>query len=574
MSRGGTAPNSLHAKRLAALNRNLVRLVAAVAAVTSLSLVVLAVGSGDGDLAVQALGAALVAAAAGVQILIRQEHAAALLAWTTAVIIVTTSIVGSSSRAAASSTALAIVGMVASLFVDRRIRYFVAAFAILLIAANFAWHDTTGAATAGALISALAFTFGVLVFAWLRAQLEEEAARFRHLFARAPVSIWEEDFTEVGEWLADLREGGVDDLLDYLDTNPSALAHAASLIKVNAVNDAAVELLEADLPDDLVGRLRPGTLTPQSLRSMVPQLIAVWNEIDHIVLEVRDGKTLTGERLEGLLSWTAPMGSDGLDLSRVIVAIVDVTASRRAQEDLEALVRSRDELIATVSHELRTPLTTVVGLSHELRDAFERFDRNEVIDLVDLIAQQSSEVATIVEDLLVAARAAVGSLDVSSTAIDLAEEAASTLSALGLDSAPLLVTDGAVPAVVGDPGRVRQILRNLVVNAQRYGGPEIRVVVTERGALEIRDSGPPLPSGEVEAIFSRYYRSHQTPGVTASVGLGLTVSRELARLMGGDITYHHDGEAVFSLTLPRATGQSPAAVLGTEYQVPITASGR
>ena len=130
------------------------------------------------------------------------------------------------------------------------------------------------------------------------------------------------------------------------------------------------------MPDDLIGKLRPDTLTPQSARSMIPQLIAVWNGVDHIVLEVRDGKTLTGARLEGLLSWTTPMGPEGLDLSRVIVAIVDVTEIRRAQEDLEALVTSRDELIATVSHELRTPLTTVVGLSHELRDSFGRFDRN------------------------------------------------------------------------------------------------------------------------------------------------------------------------------------------------------
>ncbi len=149
------------------------------------------------------------------------------------------------------------------------------------------------------------------------------------------------------------------------------------------------------------------------------------------------------------------MGPEGLDLSRVIVAILDVTEIRRAQEELEALVTSRDELIATVSHELRTPLTTVVGLSHELRDSFGRFDRNEVIDLVNLIAQQSSEVAIIVEDLLVAAQAAVGSLDVSATTIDLSAEATSTLTALGLDPNAVLTKGDRVSAVVGDTGRIR-----------------------------------------------------------------------------------------------------------------------
>ena len=469
MSRGSTAPDSLHALRLSALNRKLVRTIAGVAAATAVALLILGITSGDGDLVVQALGAALVAAAAGIQIAIAQEHAAVLLSWTVGVIIVTTSVVGTSSTAATSSTALAIIGMVASLFVDRGIRYFTAAFAILLVAANFAWHDTPESATTGALISATAFTFGVIVLVWLRDQLQEEAARYRHLFAKAPISIWEEDFTEVAEWLDGLRDAGVVDLLDYLDTDADALRHAASLIKVNAVNDAALELLDAEVPDDLIGRMRPDTLTPQSARSMIPQLIAVWNGVDHIVLEVRDGKTLTGARLEGLLSWTTPMGPEGLDLSRVIVAIVDVTEIRRAQEELEALVTSRDELIATVSHELRTPLTTVVGLSHELRDSFGRFDRNEVIDLVNLIAQQSSEVAIIVEDLLVAAQAAVGSLDVSATTIDLSAQATSTLTALGLDPNAVLTKGepgvggrrghGSHPPDIAKPHRQRAALR-------------------------------------------------------------------------------------------------------------------
>ncbi len=79
-------------------------------------------------------------------------------------------------------------------------------------------------------------------------------------------------------------------------------------------------------------------------------------------------------------------------------------------------------------------------------------------------------------------------------------------------------------------------------------------------AVEVRDSGPPLSPDESAEIFSRYYRNRQTPGVTASVGLGLTVSQELARLMGGDITYHHDGEAVFTVRLPvaeRGTAKIP-----------------
>ena len=179
-----------------------------------------------------------------------------------------------------------------------------------------------------------------------------------------------------------------------------------------------------------------------------------------------------------------------------------------------------------------------------------------------MIADQSVEVATIVEDLLVAARAESGSLKVSMEPVDLHLEAKTTLRGLDIEQAVDCHTVGVVPTVYADPGRIRQILRNLVVNARRYGVSPIRIVVLESGdvvKVEVRDSGTPIPDDEREMIFGRYYRARQTPGVTASVGLGLTVSRELARLMGGDLTYHHDGESVFTLSLPRPIPVDTAA---------------
>ena len=87
----------------------------------------------------------------------------------------------------------------------------------------------------------------------------------------------------------------------------------------------------------------------------------------------------------------------------------------------------------------------------------------------------------------------------------------------------------------------------------------LRFVEGDCVAIEVRDHGDPIPGGEREAIFDRYYRARQEPGLTASVGLGLTVSRELARVMGGDVTYHHDGESVFTVVLPQTVSGSAAA---------------
>ena len=107
--------------------------------------------------------------------------------------------------------------------------------------------------------------------------------------------------------------------------------------------------------------------------------------------------------------------------------------------------------------------------------------------------------------------------------------------------------------MAADPGRLRQVLRNLVSNAHRYGGDNVRILVLETNGsavAEVRDSGGPLPAEEQERIFLPYERS-QGSAVVGSVGLGLHVARLLARLMGGDLTYDHSGaEAIFRLELP------------------------
>ncbi len=107
----------------------------------------------------------------------------------------------------------------------------------------------------------------------------------------------------------------------------------------------------------------------------------------------------------------------------------------------------------------------------------------------------------------------------------------------------------------------------MLVNAQRYGGSRIRVVTdaTEtHGVIEVRDSGGPIPQQERDQIFEAYRRSASSRLNPGSVGLGLTVSRRLARLMNGDVVYEHDGaEGIFRLLLPLA----PPPTTGTNQAV-------
>ena len=108
----------------------------------------------------------------------------------------------------------------------------------------------------------------------------------------------------------------------------------------------------------------------------------------------------------------------------------------------------------------------------------------------------------------------------------------------------------------GDPFRVRQILRSLLNNAVRHGGEHIEVEVGSRDGVsfvDVQDDGTEISSSEQEDIFHAYHHGLGEASQPPSVGLGLTLSRQLARLMDGDLTYRYEkARSIFELTIPRA----------------------
>lgn len=231
----------------------------------------------------------------------------------------------------------------------------------------------------------------------------------------------------------------------------------------------------------------------------------------------------------------------------------DVTDEKRHREDLEAALRSKIELIGTVSHELRNPLTSIVGYAHLLTEEREPGSL-EYAEMAAVVKQQAEDVANIVEDLLTAAQADAGTLRVVSAPLDLADEVRRALAGLSGRHAGTLDVDTPAAPAVGDAMRVRQIVRNLVANAIVHGGEHIRVATTRRSGqvrLTVADDGPGLARGDEERVFEPFQHGNREARGHNSVGLGLTISRQLARLMGGDLTYRREqGMTVFSLVLP------------------------
>ena len=239
---------------------------------------------------------------------------------------------------------------------------------------------------------------------------------------------------------------------------------------------------------------------------------------------------------------------------------LEVTVEERTRELSEAnhrlsqLIRTKDEFVASVSHELRTPLSVVVGLAAELRDQGDQFEDREYDELLEMVVEQSNDVAAIIEDLLVAARADIGTLTIAPREIKLGDVVERALAPIPPDQRARVHLDLELAYFEADPIRLTQILRNLITNAIRYGGQEVGVNATaeaDMASIDVWDDGEPLDEDARKRIFEAYYSAHPSQGQPAAVGLGLTVSRNLAQRMGGDLSYEHDGtRSIFHLSLP------------------------
>lgn len=226
---------------------------------------------------------------------------------------------------------------------------------------------------------------------------------------------------------------------------------------------------------------------------------------------------------------------------------------RLIETERAALAASKDEFIASVSHEIRTPLTGVIGLSAELRDNHASYSDAERAELQALIATQSSDVAAIVEDLLVVSRMESGQVRIvteTASIHDSVDEVVRSLQ-LGASFDVAAVSD---VVVMADQRRLKQIIRNLVTNAMRYGGPEKSITVgSDRGwgTVAVTDNGAGIAADRREVMFAPYARGGSEPQVHGSIGLGLTVSKMLAELMGGTLTYDYvEGLSIFELRIP------------------------
>ncbi len=226
------------------------------------------------------------------------------------------------------------------------------------------------------------------------------------------------------------------------------------------------------------------------------------------------------------------------------------------KERIDALEMARDDLIAGVAHQLRTPLTALVGLTEILQEA-DRLDVAETAALLGDLNRSARDFTHVVENLVVTARSDRGMVLVVPEPVELRALVDAEVQDVFESSDVEVSVSGGPVFAFADPRRVRLVVRNLLLNALQHGGKQVRVRVSlgEETTIEVEDDGPGIPQKLVDSIFTKFERGVVATNGSPSIGLGLTVARRLAWMMGGSLSYQDGSGTVFILKLPTPEGR-------------------
>ena len=243
----------------------------------------------------------------------------------------------------------------------------------------------------------------------------------------------------------------------------------------------------------------------------------------------------------------------------------DITARQLERQRLLDLERSKSAFLNLVAHELRSPLTVLRGYLSMFRDAAPERRRELEERSLPALEAKTVEMSRLVDQMVEVARLEEGSLRLRADRVDMwtvADQAVALVRALEEPPVHRVVFEP-FPGelnVIGDPERIQMILTNLLSNAIKYSpsGTDVAVILDkteELGRVAINDQGVGIPLSDQIRLFSRFMRVDRpdwdhVPGT----GMGLYLSRELARRMGGELVLQWSGPggSSFALLMPLA----------------------
>ena len=239
-----------------------------------------------------------------------------------------------------------------------------------------------------------------------------------------------------------------------------------------------------------------------------------------------------------------------------------LASERAARSEAERAARLKDDFVGTLSHELRTPLNAILGWIGVLKQQQSPETLAKAIDVIDRNSRRQSQM---VDDLLDMSRIMSGKLRLDLQRLDassaIEEAVASAQPAADAKGVRLVKVLSPAAVIQGDPGRLQQVVWNLVTNAIKFTprGGLVQITLREINShvqLQISDSGEGIRPDVLPHVFERFRQGDSSPTRHHDgLGLGLAIVKNLVEMHGGSVTAASDGEgrgSVFTVRLPLA----------------------
>ena len=274
------------------------------------------------------------------------------------------------------------------------------------------------------------------------------------------------------------------------------------------------------------------------------------------------------------------------DVARVAALAVD---NARLFGQAEAANRAKDDFLAVLSHELRTPLTPILGWVYLLRE--EKPEEDIYQRALDIIESNARAQSRLIEDLIDVSRVVTGKLSLEKRAISLSRLARDLADAVHPQAKAkelsLSLHAPEIGMVLGDEGRLRQAMSNLVGNAIKFTPPGGRIEMRVEAAMgaagqdlarfEVRDSGRGIEAQFLPRLFERFEQSDASSSRgQGGLGLGLTIVRHIARLHGGEVHASSLGlgqGSAFTMELPLLPANNSLGGRGRQSAQPLDIEG-
>jgi PAS domain S-box-containing protein len=365
---------------------------------------------------------------------------------------------------------------------------------------------------------------------------------------------------------------------DLINRCPALVCEIAHDGKTLFANDAAQSILGYH-PRELVEHPTWYSLVPSHARGAAQRLISAVHRGDvtgtELPVQTRSGDT------RWLLVNTANRYDAGGKLQMVVAFALDITERKKAEQaalrlseaelarsEAEAANRAKTEFLAVMSHELRTPLNAIGGYAELIEMGLRGPVTPAQLEDIAKIRRSQRHLLGLINDIMNFARLETGHVSIALTDISVNE----TLAVLDALTEPQVASKGiryekarCEPGLTAwaDAEKTRQILINLVSNAIKFtdigGSITIFCDANDDSVLfRVCDTGRGIPAEKLEAVFEPFVQVNKQFTRDEGVGLGLAISRDLARLMNGDLTAKSElgAGSCFTLTLPR---RAPAA---------------